>query len=245
MDLWGCWLKKRSLLGVRRRLAFIILGLGFVARGWAQTPSAATPTNPETTEEDKQRLAVNPLTGMVTSSASNYHPLTLQERWKLYWKQNYWSMGAYTGPLAAALVLDQARGTPYEWGGGFPGYGRRLASRVGTAIVQGTVQAPVAALLKEDIRYIGSDEHGFKRRAAHAVLYSFLTYNNQGHRTLNIANLGGYYAASAISTLWLPGNNHVGSHTLSDGSLQIAVSIPVNMLQEFWPDIRRRVFHRQ
>ena len=240
-----CRLKRRTVLDVRLALAFIILGLGFVARGWAQTSTPATATHATSQEEDPHRLAVNPLTGMVTSSASNYHPLALQERWKLYWKQNYWSMGAYTGPLAAALVLDQARGTPYEWGGGFPGYGRRLASRMGSAIVQGTVQAPVAVLLREDVRYIGSDQQGFKRRAAHAVLYSFLTDNNQGHRTLNIANLGGYYAASAISTLWLPGNNNVGSHTLSDGSLQIAVSIPVNMLQEFWPDIRRRVFHRQ
>ncbi len=216
-------------------------------RSMAQTESSATTSsnqNPPSSDANKDRLSVNPLTGLVTSSGANYRPLTGNERWKLYWKQNYTSAGAFVGPLAAALVLDQARGDPYEWGGGFPGYGRRVASRVGGAILQGTFQAPVAALLKEDVRYISSNQRSVKRRALHAVAYSFLTYTNDGHPTLNIANLGGYYASSAVSTLWLPGHYNAATHTLSDGSLQIAISVPVNLLQEFWPDIDRRVIHR-
>ncbi len=206
--------------------------------------SATSSQNPPAGETEKKRLAVNPLTGLVTSPGSDYRPLTAGESWKLYWKQNYTSIGAYVGPFAAALVLDQARGDPYQWGGGFPGYGRRLASRVGSAIVQGTFQAPAAALLKEDVRYIASNQRSPKRRVLHAVAYSFLTYSNHGHPTLNIANLGGYYVASATSTLWLPGSHRVVTYALSDASLQIALTIPVNMLQEFWPDIDRRVIHR-
>jgi hypothetical protein len=206
-------------------------------------PGATSPVRP-TSGNETQRLSVNPLTGLVTSSKVNYVPLTVEERWKLYWKQNYWSMGAYIGPFAAALVLDQARGDPYQWGGGFPGYGRRVASRVGGAIFQGTFQAPVAALLHEDVRYIAADQRSAKRRALHAVAYSFLTYNNEGHPTLNIANLGGYYAASVISTAWLPGHYNVADHALSDASLQILLSVPVNLLQEFWPEVRSYVFHR-
>src|SRR5438046_1501665 len=59
-------------------------------------------------ENEKARLAVNPVTGVATSSGAGYEPLTGKERWKLYWKQNYLSMGAYFGPLFTALVLDQA-----------------------------------------------------------------------------------------------------------------------------------------
>ncbi len=66
---------------------------------------------------------MNPVTGLVTSSASNYKPLTEKERWELYWKQNYFSVGAYFGPALTALVLDQATGSPAQWGGGFSGYG--------------------------------------------------------------------------------------------------------------------------
>ncbi|MBZ5565757.1 MAG: hypothetical protein LAP13_25475 [Acidobacteriia bacterium] len=187
---------------------------------------------------------MNPLTGLATSPGSDYRPLTPGDRWRLYWNQNYTSVGAYFGPFAAALVLDQARSNPYQWGGGVPGYGRRVTSRVGGAIVQGTFQAPVAALLKEDVRYIASDRRSAKRRALHAVLYSFLTYSKHGRPTLNIANLGGYYASSAASTLWLPGHYNVAAHALSDASLQIALTIPVNIFQEFWPDIDQRLLHR-
>ncbi len=205
-----------------------------VSRGYAQTEPTATPPSPAA------RLAVNPLTGLVTTSAANYRPLTGRERWKLYFKQSYFSAGAYIGPAATALI-DQASGEPPEWGGGFEGYGRRLASRLGTGVIQGTVQAPFAAMMKYDVRYIASDKPGFKRRLGHAVIYSFLTYNKEGRPRVNFPNLGAYYAASAISTSWQPGDHDVASDTLRDGSVGIGLSVAVNIIQEFWPDVMRKL----
>jgi len=195
------------------------------------------------TAGERQRLAVNPVTGLVTSSASNYEPLTGKERWKLYWKQNYFSIGAYFGPVFTALLLDQTTDSPSQWGPGASGFGLRVASRTANAMIQGTLQAPVAAILHEDVRYISSAQHGFKHRAVHGIEYSLLTYNDRGHPTLNVANLGGYYASTAISTTWLPGRRNVGTYTLSNGGEQIALSVPVNLLQEFWPEITHKVFH--
>jgi hypothetical protein len=208
----------------------------------------ATPQTPTTdeTQGEKHRLSVNPLTGQTTALGSDYIPLSADERWKLYFRQSYWSAGAYVGPLFAALVLDQSTGDPKEWGGGFRGYGRRVASRVVSGdIVQNSFQFPVAALLKEDVRYIASNQHGFSRRAGHAILYSFLTYNNQGHPTLNLANIGGYYFAGAVSTRWLPGRQKVASYALNNGSESIGLSLPVNLLQEFWPEISHTMLRRK
>jgi len=202
--------------------------------------SSGNASNGPSSQNERSRLAVNPLTGMATSLASNYKSLTGKERWKLYWKQNYWSIGAYFGPVFTALVLDQTTNSPSQWGGGVRGYGLRLASRTGSGIIQGTVQAPVAALLHEDVRYIYSDQHGFKRRTLHAVIFSFATYDNEGHITPNVANLGAYYASTAISTAWLPGPRS-RMYTLTNGSEQIALAVPVNLLQEFWPEIVRTV----
>jgi len=189
-------------------------------------------------------LSVNPITGNVSASEDNYEPLTGSERVKLYFKMNYASVGAYFGPFFSALVLDQATGSPAQWGGGFAGYGRRVASRLGTAILQGTFQAPMAALLHDDVRYIASSQHGFKRRAWHAVKYSFLTYNGHGQPTLNVANLSAYYASTAVSVAWLPSHNNVATYTLSNATEQVGLSIPVNLLQEFWPEIRHGVLRR-
>lgn len=218
----------------------------------SQTPSTTATTSPTATSQpsqpsanNSQKLSVNPVTGQTTASASNYTPLTEDERWKLYFKQSYWSVGAYLGPVFSALALDQATDSPRQWGGGFAGYGRRLASRVASGdVVQNSIQFPLAAVFHEDVRYIASGDHGFRRRAVHSIVYSFMTYNNQGRETFNFANVLGYYGSADISTFWLPGPQKRWSYTLSNGSESAALSVPVNMLQEFWPEISGWVHHR-
>ena len=189
-------------------------------------------------------LAVNPLTGLTSASASHYQPLTRKERLELYWKQNYWSVGAYVGPVLSALVLDQATGTPSAWGGGFEGFGHRLGSRILSSDIQGNIQAALAIPLREDVRYISCGKGPFSRRLMHAVVYSFLTYNNHGHPTPNIANLTGYYASTAVSTTWIPTTESPGRYTLVHGTEQVGLSISVNIVQEFWPDIRSKILRR-
>jgi len=209
-----------------------------------QTSNAGGGADQSAADDKKKQLKVNPLTGLAEAPESGYRSLTGAERVKLYFTMNYWSAGAYFGPFLSALLLDQATGSPAQWGGGFSGYGRRVASRLGNAILQGTFQAPVAAILHEDVRYITSSRHGFKHRAAHAIAYSFLTYNDQGRPTLNVANLSAYYASTAVSTAWLPGHHNLAGYTFGNASEQIALTMPVNLLQEFWPEVRRYAFHR-
>jgi hypothetical protein len=156
----------------------------------------------------------------------------------------YGSVGPYLSPLVNAAVLDQTNSTPRQWGGGFAGFGRRLASRTGNAILQGTFQAPLAALLHEDVRYIPTSHRTFERRALHAILYSFLTYNNNGHPTLNVANLAATYASTAVTTAWLPGIGNPVKYTFTNASEQMALSFPLNVVQEFWPEIRHYILRR-
>jgi len=218
-------------------------GMDSQASSAAQTSSTNSPDE-SSAKAEKQRLKVNPVTGLAVTPESSYSPLTGNERWKLYFKMNYLSVGSYFAPVFTALLLDQATGSPPQWGGGFPGLGRRVASRVGNAIVLGTFQAPVAFALHEDVRYITTRRHGFMRRAAHAALYTFLTYNSQGRPTLNIASLSAYYVSTAASTAWLPGPHNLAGYTFSNGTEQIGLSASLNVVQEFWPEIRRYVFHR-
>jgi hypothetical protein len=210
----------------------------------SEAEPASAPPRIAVGQPGSQPASVNPLTGLVSVSSANYRPLSLNERWVLYWKQNYFSAGAYAGPVLTALLLDQASGAPAQWGGGVEGYGRRLASRLGEAILQGTVQAPVAAILHEDVRYISSSQHGFGRRALHAVIFSFLTYDSHGHPTPNLANFAGYYVSAAVATSWLPGQHYRFGYTFSTASEQLVLAVPVNLLQEFWPEVRRKIPRR-
>jgi succinate dehydrogenase/fumarate reductase cytochrome b subunit (b558 family) len=192
----------------------------------AEPVAAVEPAPAGEVQRSNDRLNVNPVTGQTTAQMANYMPLTADERWKLYLKQSYCYVGAYFGPLFAALVLDQASSTPPQWGGGFRGYGRRVVSRIASGGVQNSMHFLMAAPLKEDVRYIASSQHGFGHRLEHAVLYSFLTYNTQGHPTLNVANTSGYYGAAAVSTLWIPGERQkVLGCTLGNGSESLALRV--------------------
>jgi hypothetical protein len=227
---------------------------------WATAPSADPQTErqnpPPSTEQqgvaptppaqESRRLTVNPVTGLVTMSASDYSPLTARERLKVYWKGTYFSYGAYFKPVFFALVLDQATGSPKQWGGGFAGFGRRVASRTASNMLQGTIRAPLAAALHEDVRFVYSDQHGAARRTWHAIVYSFLTYNDQGAPTLNIAKFVGYYSSTAISTVWHPpSKNSLLHYTFYNGSEQLGLSVPINILQEYWPNLIHTFRRRQ
>jgi hypothetical protein len=200
-------------------------------------------TNPNSANQG-QPIPVNPLTGLASASTQHYSPLTGPQRWKLYWKQNYLSVGAFLGPLFAAAVFDQATGSTGDWGSGLGGFGCRLGSRIAVSTIQGTLQASSAAALHQDVRYLTSNASGFKKRALHAIAFSFLTFNNQGHTTLNIANLTSYYGATAASTAWVPIHGRVSTYILTNGTAQIAISVPMNLLQEFWPEIRHKLLRR-
>ena len=86
---------------------------------------------------------------------------------------------------------------------------------------------------------------GFKKRALHAIAYSFVTYNDQGRTTLNFANLTSIYATAAIFTAWVPGRFKLAAYTLTNGTEQIGLSVPIGLLQEFWPEIRRKILRRR
>ena len=195
-------------------------------------------------EMEANRFAINPITGLSSASTMNFCPLTAHERWKMYWTKNYASLGAYTGPVLGAVLIDQPADSPHAWGRHASGFGLRVANRVGIGMMEGTVQAPLAAVMHYDVRYISSSAELRKKRLWHAILFSFVTFNSEAQVVPNIPKFAGFYAGTALSTTWLPGRRDVGKYTLIDGTESIGLTVPVNILQEFWPDIKHGIFHR-
>ncbi len=201
------------------------------------------PSAPIRPAEAKEATQVNVFTGLGTTSAQNYTPLTLDQRWKYYLNQNFMSWGAIVGPLLSS-VIDQINSQPPEWEGGIEGYGKRLASRLGTGIVQGTAQSAGCALLGQEPRYIKSSSTNIFARIGHGFLYSLITYNNDGKRRIALATLASYYASSITTNLWMPGRYTALGDGVRDGNRQVILAGFVNQWQEFWPEIRRYVLRR-
>jgi len=194
--------------------------------------------------DEKQATKVNTFTGLGSVSEKDYQPLTGDQRWHYYITQNFWSVGAYFGPLLSS-VIDQASGEPPEWGGGMAGYGRRLASRIGTGIIGGTVQSAGTALLGQEPRYIQSANPHTLHRIGHAFLFTFVTFNNEGKKRIAFPSLASYYVSSMSADLWLPSRYTALGDGVRDGNRQVIITVLLNQFQEFWPDIRRLVFRRK
>jgi hypothetical protein len=193
---------------------------------------------------DKDVTSVNAITGLGQVSPINYKPLTGHQRWQFYLSQNFTSFGSYFGPVMVSII-DQADGDPPEWGGGMGGYGKRLGSRIGTGVIQGSVQSAGCAALGQDPRYIRSADPRILHRIGHAFVYTLITYNNEGKNRLALATLGSYYASSMITSAWYPSRYTALGDGVRDGNRQVILAGLVNQFQEFWPEINRYVFRRK
>src|SRR5438270_3266044 len=82
----------------------------------------------------------NWVTGVFVEKGHTMTPLTSAQRRELYLDQTMTTPGAYLKRMFGAGI-DQARGVPPEWQGGFGGYGERIASREGLFITENSLTA--------------------------------------------------------------------------------------------------------
>ncbi len=221
----------------------------------ATAPQSGVPAEPQKNKQsnpppdtaqlqEKEATQVNAFTGIGTVSEKDYLPLTGKQRWQYYVTQNFWSVGAYFGPVLTS-VIDQVSAEPPEWGGGMEGYGLRLASRVGSGIVGGTVQSAGCALLGQEPRYIQSTSPQVLHRVGHAFLFNFVTFNNEGKKRFAVPSLASYYVSAIATDLWLPERYTAMGDGIRDGNRGVILGVLLNQFQEFWPDIKRIVFHKK
>jgi hypothetical protein len=90
------------------------------------------------------------------------------------------------------------------------------------------------SLLHEDPRYYQMGKGSFAHRAYHGINRLFVTRTDSGHDRLNISESAGNAVAAAISNIY---------HETLPRFLYLFFTM-VSPLKEFWPDIRRKAFHK-
>jgi hypothetical protein len=100
-------------------------------------------------------------------------------------------------------------------------------------------------LLHQDPRYFRLGHGSVKRRTFYAMAASFICkHDNTGRWEPNYSNIGGNIAAGAISNLYYPNENSGWGQTLTNGFVVTAEGAAGSVFQEFWPDISRKLFHK-
>src|ERR1700674_642148 len=255
-----------------RVLSFLIGLMIVVAPALAQQQEsqqpAPVPSNPQTTdtkdgkdEKDKQRGTVGKSklekdTGTVNDrifevlpnygtveNAKELPPLTTGQKFRLATAGVFdWGAYPFNGILSG---IAQAKNDPKEWRQGWGAYGKRYgASFADNSIGTYMTTAIFPSLLHEDPRYYQLGTGGFRRRAYHAVNRLFVTRTDSGHDHFNYSESVGNAVAAGISNIYHLEEDRTVSRNLTTFAFLIIYDGLSNELKEFWPDIRRKVFHK-
>ncbi len=167
--------------------------------------------------------------------------LTGQQRMEIYLQQTLTSPSDYFKRMFAAGI-DQARGSPSQWQGGWGGYGERFASREGQFISANSLAALGNAALKYEPRYDRCRCAGFAPRTRHAILRNFVTYNqSESELRPQWALYGGSFGGGLISTAWKPKPRNAFAEGGRAMVGQAGYGALLNFFIEFAGDINRKI----
>ena len=176
-------------------------------------------------------------------NAINLPPLTTGQKFRLATAGVFdWGAYPFNGILAG---VEQARNDPKAWGQGWDAYGKRYgASFADNSIGTYMTTAIFPSLLHEDPRYYQMGNGSFARRAYHAVNRLFVSRTDSGHDHFNYSESIGNAVAAAMSNVYHVPEDRTASRNASTFGFLILYDGMNNELKEFWPDIRRKVFHK-
>ncbi|HZP23502.1 MAG TPA: carboxypeptidase regulatory-like domain-containing protein [Terriglobales bacterium] len=194
-------------------------------------------------QEEKQRaLGVIPLFNM--TSLHNAPPLTSRQKFQLMLKTQFDPFTFVSAGLTAAI--GQETGSFQQYGEGPTGYAKRYAAAFAdntSANVFGNFVYPV--LFREDPRYFRSGEGRIRHRVLYAFAQAVVTKKDAGGRTFNFSNVLAGLTAGTISNLYYPESDRGIGLTASRAAIALGYGSAGNLFLEFWPDIDRKLFHKQ
>lgn len=169
---------------------------------------------------------------------SNYVPMTAEDRWNDYVRQNFAQPGAFFQTFFTALG-DQTGSVPSEWGKGVGKFPQHLGSEFARFTIDGTIKSTIAAGLHEDTRFHPCLCRGAWARTIHAVSRTLLTYNQDGKRTLDIAGLAGLYGGPMVMTTWYPSRYTALGYGVRQGNIAVGITTGIYVIREFSPELKR------
>ncbi len=139
-------------------------------------------------------------------------------------------------------AMDDDKG----FGWGYQGYIKRSGAAYLDAFDGGMIgNGILPSILHQDPRYFRLG-HG---ATSHRLLYSLATnvickHDNTGKWEPNYSNVGGNIIAGGISNYYYPSSGSGVGQTFSNGMIVTAEGGIGSIFQEFWPDVSRKLFHR-
>src|SRR5579883_1284034 len=190
-------------------------------------------------------LGIVPNYQTVTDPHKHVEPLTPTEKFRLFAKETLDPFVAVEASAGAGLSQTDNDDPKYGYGA------RAYTQRLGAAVADITSQnffsdGLMASLLHEDPRYFRmGPEFPFWRRLGHAVSRVVITRTDSGKNTFNYAGILGMSMGIALSNAYYPDASVNAGEVGKRFGTSLAGGALLNILPEFWPDIRQKFLHRR
>jgi hypothetical protein len=166
-------------------------------------------------------------------------------------KQKFWlsTQGAfdYSSFISVAIqaAIEQTTNTYPEFHEGAAAYGRYYWHAFADSVAEGyLVGAILPAITHEDPRYYTLYHGGLFRRASYALSRLCITRKDTGSATFNFSEILGSGAATEVSSRYYPRQERSAGEILERWGSQLLNDGIGNVVEEFWPDIHHKFFHR-
>jgi hypothetical protein len=192
---------------------------------------------------DKRVLGVLPNYRTVNETGT-YTPISAKQKMIIASKDSFdYPLVLLAGAFAGISQLDNS---DESFGQGVKGYAHRLVTNyadqaIGNLLSEGFFPA----LLHEDPRYrrIGSSRGSKKHRTWYAASRVFVTRTDSGGTRFNYSEWLGNATGVAISNTYHPDDRN-WSDNATKLLTQCGTDALSQVLKEFWPDIKHKLFHK-
>jgi hypothetical protein len=141
---------------------------------------------------------------------------------------------AYGTALGFAYAgVDQLRNDPAEWGKGWRGYEKRLASDVGEFVIQESVTDALAAAMHRPLDYQHSHSRRLSRRIGWALQAAVTDPMPNGTHPIAVPRIVGAYAGSFAQAAWRPATASGRTRTaVVNGTVSLLIGAAINLYYE-------------
>jgi hypothetical protein len=148
-------------------------------------------------------------------------------------------------PAFTSSGWEQLMGTDPKYGSDSGAYGQRLgAAVVREASMRLFSDSLLPAITHEDPRYYRKAYGPIKDRGIYAAERVFVSQRDDGSHGFNYSDTLGRAAASVLTLAYYPQPSANATVVARTWGVSLAGLAGVNLFQEFWPDVRDKVFHR-
>jgi hypothetical protein len=174
-------------------------------------------------------------------SQAEFKPLTPGAKFKVAVDDSFDPSAFLVAGVFAGISMGQKQYPHFGQGAGGFGkyYGGAFADQ---AIGNFMTEALFPVALRQDPRYFTKGKGGFWKRTGYAISREVVTRGDNGHNQFNTSELAGNAVAAGISNLYYPAQDRSFSNTASKWGQQIGLDTLFNVMKEFWPDTRHKLF---